>query len=145
MCLLLDFWAALTSHRPRLIIVRDESARLSLGMVATPRRPLPFCLTKWISAAQFALQGSKHALDLRQLHTTCPQHRRVFAAEIAAQQIVSIALLGSLELRLVGVKRECRARDFFILRRKLNLHEAEGAARFLLRRADTQHRWRPNR
>jgi hypothetical protein len=56
---------------------------------------------------------------------------------IAAQQIVSVALLGSLELRLVGVKREGIAPDLFILLRKLNLHEAEGAARFLLRRADT--------
>jgi len=41
-----DFWAALTSHRPDLIIVRDESARLSLGMVASPQSPLPFHLTK---------------------------------------------------------------------------------------------------
>src|SRR5205809_4348110 len=36
----------------------------------------------------------------------CPQHRRVFACEIAAQQIVSVALFGSLELRLVGMKCE---------------------------------------
>src|SRR3954462_10716151 len=81
---------------------------------------------------EFALQRSKHTLDLRQLHVACPQHRRVFAREIAAQQIVSVALLGRLELRLVGVKREGIALDLFILLRKMNLHEAESAARFLL-------------
>ena len=31
---------------PTMIIVRDESARLSLGMVASPQCPLPFRLTK---------------------------------------------------------------------------------------------------
>src|SRR6185436_17210339 len=74
---------------------------------------------------EFAFQRSKHTLDLRQLHVACPQHRRIFAREIAAQQIVSVALLGSLKLRLVGVKREGIAPDLFILPRKLNLHEAE--------------------
>src|SRR5579862_4007033 len=86
---------------------------------------------------EFAFQRSKHTFDLRQLYVACPQHRRVFAREIAAQQIVSVALRGSLELRLVGVKREGIAPDLFMLLRKLNLHEAESAARFLLRRADT--------
>src|SRR5213078_1879302 len=86
---------------------------------------------------EFALQRSKHTLDLCQLHVACPQHRRVFACEIAAQQIVSLALFGSLELRLVSMKCEGIARDLFILLRKLNLHETESAARFLLRRADT--------
>src|SRR5580658_5451676 len=86
---------------------------------------------------EFAFQRSKHAFDLRQLHVACPQHRRVFSCEIAAQQIVSVALLGSLELRLVGMKGEGTARDLFIVFWKLNLHEAESAARFLLRRADT--------
>src|ERR1043165_2381069 len=66
--------------------------------------------------AEFAFQRSKHTLDLRQLYVACPQHRRVFAREIAAQQIVSVALLGSLELRLVGVKREGTAPDLFILK-----------------------------
>src|SRR5689334_16104008 len=83
--------------------------------------------------AEFAFQGSKHTLDLRQLHVAGPQHRRVFAREIAAQQIVSVTLLGSLELRLVGVKPEGIAPDLFIVSRKLNLHESESAARFLLR------------
>ena len=72
------------------------------------------------SNSQFRLQRSKHALDLRQLHITRPQHRRIFAGEIAAQQIVPIPLLGRLELRLVGVKRERRARDLLVLLRKLN-------------------------
>src|SRR6201987_6346145 len=80
---------------------------------------------------EFAFQRSKHTLDLRQLHVAGPQHRRVFAREIAAQQIVSVTLLGSLELRLVGMKREAIAPDLFILPRKLNLHEPESAARFL--------------
>src|SRR5579862_5981443 len=60
---------------------------------------------------QFAFQRSKHALDLRQLHVACPQHRRIFTREIAAQQIVPVALLGSLELRLVSVEREGIAPD----------------------------------
>src|SRR5947209_11480395 len=77
---------------------------------------------------QFAFQRSKYTLDLRELHIAYPQNRRVFAREIAAQQIVPVALLGSLELRLVSVKREGIARDIFILSRKLNLHEAESAA-----------------
>src|SRR4026208_472649 len=75
--------------------------------------------------SQFALQRSEYAFDLRQLHIAGPQHRRVFAGEIAAQQIVSIALLGSLELRLIGAKRECRARDFLVFFRKPHLYEAE--------------------
>jgi len=33
-----------------LIIVRDESAKLSLGMVASPQSPLPFHLTSILSA-----------------------------------------------------------------------------------------------
>src|SRR5882757_3261687 len=32
-----------------MIIVRDESARLSLGMVASPQSPLPFTLTIYLS------------------------------------------------------------------------------------------------
>ena len=56
--------------------------------------------------AQFSFQGSEDALDLRQLHIACPQYRRVFAGEIAAQQIMAVALLGGLQLRLVGVKSE---------------------------------------
>src|SRR3954451_23931149 len=86
---------------------------------------------------EFAFQRSKHTLDLRQLHVACPQHGRVFAREIAAQQIVSVALLGSLELRLVSVKREGIAPGLFVLPRKLNLHKAESAARFLPRSPDT--------
>jgi hypothetical protein len=83
-------------------------------------------------------QGSEYALELRQLHIACPQHRGVFAGEIAAQQIVSVALLGSLELRLVRVKRECHTRDFLIFLRKPDLHEPEGAPGLFLRRADAQ-------
>jgi hypothetical protein len=48
----------------------------------------------------------KYALDLRQLHVSCPQHRRVFTSEIAAQQIMAVALLSGPELRFVGMKRE---------------------------------------
>src|SRR5215471_17662070 len=87
--------------------------------------------------AEFAFQRSEHTLDLRQLHVACPQYGQIFAREIAAQQIMAVALLGSFELRLVGVKREGMAPDLFILPRKLNLHKAESAARFLLRRPDT--------
>jgi hypothetical protein len=87
---------------------------------------------------QFALQRSEYALDLRQLHIAGPQHRRVFAGEIAAQQIVSIALFGSLELRFIGAKRECRARDFLVLFRKPDVYEAESAPCLFLGRTDTQ-------
>ena len=44
--------------------------------------------------AQFTLQAAKGALDLRELHVARPQHRRVFAREIASQQIMAIALFG---------------------------------------------------
>src|ERR1051326_3259327 len=87
---------------------------------------------------QFALQRSEYAFDLCQLHITCPQHRRVFAGEIAAQQIVSIALLGSFELRLVRAKREGLARDFLTFLRKPDLHETESAPCLVLRRTDAQ-------
>ena len=50
---------------------------------------------------EFAFQRSKHTFNLRQLHVACPQHRRVFAREIAAQQIVSVALLGTGSLWLL--------------------------------------------
>ena len=38
-------WAAKNFTPPMMIIVRDESAKLSLGMVASPQSPLPFHLT----------------------------------------------------------------------------------------------------
>src|SRR5581483_3673192 len=76
---------------------------------------------------EFAFQRSEHTLDLRQLHIACPQHRRVFARQIAAQQIMSIALLGSLELLLVGAELEGIASDLLVVLRKLNLHETESA------------------
>src|ERR1044071_4530571 len=85
---------------------------------------------------QFTLQRSEYTLDLCQLHIAGPQHRRVCPSEIAAQQIVSIALFGSPELRLVGVKRKCRARDFLIFLRKPDLHEPESPPCLFLRRAD---------
>src|SRR2546430_6329167 len=44
------FRAARDITPPWLIIVRDESVRLSLGMVASPQSPLPFHLTRFLSA-----------------------------------------------------------------------------------------------
>src|SRR5579871_6628450 len=55
-----------------------------------------------------------------------------------SQQIVSIALLGSLELRFIRAKRECRARDFLVFFRKPDLYEAESAPCLFLRRTDAQ-------
>src|SRR3954452_14998893 len=89
------------------------------------------------SDPEFAFQRPENALDLRQLHITCPQDRGVFAGEVAAQQIVSVALLGGFELCLVGVKREGRARDFLVFLRKLNLHEPEGSSCIFSRSANT--------
>ncbi len=48
----------------------------------------------------FALQESKYVLDPRQLHIAGPQDCRVFAGEIAAHRIVSVALLGALSFAL---------------------------------------------
>jgi hypothetical protein len=42
----LGFQGGAASHRPQMIIVRDESVKLSLGMVASPQSPLLFCPTK---------------------------------------------------------------------------------------------------
>src|ERR1035437_245245 len=59
---------------------------------------------------QLALQRAKDTLDLRQLHIARPQHRRIFGGEIAAQQIMAVALLGSFQLDLVDLKRGLCAR-----------------------------------
>src|SRR5438067_11517575 len=49
-CVFFCFRAAKDITPPWLIIVRDESVRLSLGMVASPQSPLPFHLTRFLSA-----------------------------------------------------------------------------------------------
>jgi hypothetical protein len=46
---------------------------------------------------QLAFQGAEHTLDLRQLHVARPQYRGVFASEMAAQQIVTVAFLRRLQ------------------------------------------------
>ena len=51
---------------------------------------------------------------------------------------MTIALLGRIELRPVGMKREGGARHFLVLLWNLNLYEAEGAARIFFRRSDAQ-------
>src|ERR1035441_10775994 len=40
--------------------------------------------------AQLAFQRAEHTLDLGQLHVARPQHRGIFAGEVAAQQIVAV-------------------------------------------------------
>src|SRR5215469_17542256 len=82
--------------------------------------------------AQFTLQGAKRTLVRRQLHIVFPQHRRIFSPQSAAQQIVAIPLFGGLPLGLVHLKPERRAGDRLARLGKLNFHEPEGAARFLL-------------
>ena len=83
--------------------------------------------------AQLAVQRAKDTFDLRQLHVTGPQDCRIFAGEIAAQQIMAVTLFGGLELHLVGMKRESGARDGFVFLRHLDLHEPKGAARLFFR------------
>src|SRR3954471_24650689 len=51
---------------------------------------------------------------------------------------MTIALLCSLQLRLVDLKREGCASDFFVLVRQTNTHKAERPSCFLLRRSDAQ-------
>ena len=65
--------------------------------------------------SEFTLQRTKHALDLRQLHIAGPQHRRVFACEIAAQQLVPVALLRGVQFLFVHGKREGLFRNRFVL------------------------------
>jgi len=45
-CLFFGFMGGADFAPPQMFIVRDESARLSLGMVASPQSPLPFHLTE---------------------------------------------------------------------------------------------------
>jgi hypothetical protein len=40
-------------------------------------------MTDWPDA-QFAFQRAEHTLDLGQLHVARPQHRGIFASEVAA-------------------------------------------------------------
>src|SRR4051794_21820560 len=51
---------------------------------------------------------------------------------------MTIALLCSLQLRLVDLKREGCASDFFVLVWQTNTHKAERPSCFLLRRSDAQ-------
>src|SRR5674476_1175826 len=81
---------------------------------------------------RLALQRAKDTLDLRQLHIARPQLRRIFAGEIAAQQIMAVALFGRFQLGLVDLKREGLACHLLILGGQLNLHEPERPAGFFL-------------
>ena len=88
--------------------------------------------------SQFAFQRAKNTLDLRELDIARPQHRRIFTAEVAPQQIVPVALFPGFQLGLVHLERERLACDRFARIGKLNLHKAEGAASFFLGGADAQ-------
>src|SRR6266581_970 len=70
---------------------------------------------------QVALQGAEGGLDLRQLNVAGPQHRGIFAAEIGAQQIVSIALFEGAQLGLVQMKVKGLASDRLAGLRKVTL------------------------
>ena len=65
--------------------------------------------------AEFTLQRTKHALDLRQLHIACSQHGRVFAGQITSQQIMPITLLRGGQFLFVHGKREGLFRNRFVL------------------------------
>src|SRR5947199_5846210 len=73
--------------------------------------------------AQFAFQRAEYTLDLRQLYITRPQHRRIFSGEIAAQQIVAVALFGSFQFGLVQLKRKCLTSDRLGRGGDLNFYE----------------------
>ena len=61
--------------------------------------------------AQFALEGSKHRFDLRQLDVARPQHCGVFRGQIGAEQVVTVTQLRRVEFGLVDAEPERLARD----------------------------------
>jgi len=60
----------------------------------------------------------------RQLHITRPQHGRVFARQIAAQQIMPSRCCAAFSFCL-SLKREPLFRDRFVRRWQTDLHKAE--------------------
>src|SRR5260370_41533809 len=85
------------------------------------------------SNAQLTFQAAKHRLDLRQLHVACPEHSWIFGRQIGSQQVMAIALFGSLEFGLVRLKRERLTRDGLASLRQANPHKPERPAGFFLR------------
>src|SRR5437764_14086244 len=85
--------------------------------------------------SQLAFQRTENGFDLSQLDIARPQHGWIFAGEIAAQQIVPIALLGRFQLGLVHLKGERVAIHRLIFLWQANLHEPKRATRFLFRGA----------
>ena len=61
---------------------------------------------------QIALQAFERCFDLRQLHVSIPQHRRIFRHKVCAQKIMAVTQLGLFQLHLVQLKRESCSRHF---------------------------------
>src|ERR1035441_4990711 len=93
--------------------------------------------------AQLAFQRAEHTLDLGQLHVARPQHRGIFAGEVAAQQIVAVTLLGGFQFGLVHLKREGLASDSLARCRHLNLHEPESRSEERRVGKECRSRWSP--
>src|SRR6516225_6500396 len=80
--------------------------------------------------AQLALHRFKGRLDLCQLYVALPEHRRILAREVRAQQIVAILQLRSRELWPVDAKLEVLARHGLAFVGELQVQETKCAARF---------------
>src|ERR1051325_5597276 len=74
----------------------------------------------------------------RKPSVACPQHCRVFRRQIAAQQVMSVAVLCFLQLALVHVEGERLTSHRFGRQRHPNLDKAKCPTRLLLGRPDAQ-------
>ena len=70
-----------------------------------------------------SLFNDRNTLDLRQLDVQRPDKRGVLSAEVGAEQVISIAVLGLFQLVLIELKAKAVARDCLIAARQLNRDE----------------------
>src|SRR6516162_9212540 len=87
---------------------------------------------------KFALLRSETRSPSGSVAHRASQHRWVFAGQIAARKVMSIALFGVLRVWFCRVERRSLARDRLSGCQQVNLDEPEGATRFLLRSLDAQ-------